>query len=96
MPTRVPYHKPKHSSPPPTSRARQEDKNFYCSKPWRALRAAFLATAPLCADCRKRGRITAAAHVHHVKPRKPFPHLALDIGNLEGLCIPCHNSRKVR
>lgn len=73
--------------------ARQLGNRFYASAAWRKLRAAFLAEHPLCADCERRGRTTAAAHVHHVKPRKERPDLALDSDNLESLCQPCHNAK---
>lgn len=97
MATRTQYHRaPWMDAPRATPRARQIDKNFYASAPWRKLRAAFLAQGPLCVDCRKQGRITEAKHVHHVLPRKTHPHLALDWDNLEALCVKCHNARKVR
>jgi 5-methylcytosine-specific restriction enzyme A len=73
--------------------ARQEAKNFYSSTPWRRLRAAYLDAHPLCVDCRKRNRLTEATEVHHIIKRAERPDLALDMGNLEGLCKACHSRR---
>lgn len=100
MPRRVPTLRPRGHSP--SSRLyrlrpdRAEDNRFYCSTEWRRLRASVLASHPLCEDCLKTGRTTAAAHVHHKLPRKERPDLALDRDNLEALCQPCHNARPVR
>ena len=35
-------------------------------------------------------------HVHHKKEVKEFPELALDINNIETLCISCHNDEHDR
>lgn len=75
---------------------RQEDKNFYCSKPWRNLRALYLTLYPLCSDCFKHKVLTAATEVHHIVKRHVDPSRALDIHNLEGLCKPCHSRRTGR
>lgn len=73
---------------------RKADKLFYASAPWRKLRSLVLAEQPLCADCRRRGELRPAAHVHHKIERKDRPDLALDHDNLEALCQPCHNRRR--
>jgi 5-methylcytosine-specific restriction protein A len=72
---------------------RQDDKDFYKSKPWRALRQLKLSVAPLCEDCYEQGRYEPATEVHHVIDRKANPDLALDLGNLRSQCKRCH-SRK--
>ena len=74
--------------------ARQEDKNFYSSRPWVKLRLAFLAENPLCHDCRCNGRIEPAVDVHHVRERKEFPELALEWSNLQALCKRCHLGKR--
>jgi 5-methylcytosine-specific restriction protein A len=71
---------------------RREAKRFYSSKPWRKLRRVKLAASPLCQVCLERRRYVAAVHVHHVKPRKEAPALALSYDNLQSLCVPCHNA----
>jgi 5-methylcytosine-specific restriction protein A len=58
---------------------------------WRKLRAAFLRSHPLCAECTRRGRINAATTVDHVKPK----HLGGgdEWSNLQALCDE-HHKRK--
>ena len=78
-------------------KARPETKaerdKFYCGQAWRDLRAAKLAADPLCAECLRAGRHTAADTVHHVLERLIRPDLAYDWGNLESSCKPCHPRR---
>ena len=64
---------------------------FYWRAPWLKLRKWFLARNPICAECQRRGRITAANEVHHLKPKADFPELALVAENLEALCKSCHS-----
>lgn len=100
MPARIPSHKPPGADQAAKAyehaRPRQADKNFYATARWRQLRAYKLATDPLCEQCRKGGRVTAARHVHHTRPRKDRPDLAYNCGNLESLCVPCHNAMEKR
>lgn len=35
----------------------------------------------------------ATLNVDHIKPRKFFPHLALDINNLQVLCSDCNHGK---
>lgn len=44
-----------------------------------------------CQICKKEGKHTPAECVHHIKEIKMYPHLALDINNLQSLCNKCHN-----
>ncbi len=103
MPSRIPsYRPPWLKSPQQAARQydataeRKADKAFYKSLVWKALRAAFLAVNPLCADCYKRGRVTPANHVHHVIDRKVRPDLALEWTNLESTCRACHNAKRAK
>lgn len=101
MPSRPVYHRPAHL-PSKAERARrydaarQDDKNFYSSAAWREVRAAKLRANPLCEECGRSGRVELAVHVHHRVPRKERPELALEMSNLESLCLPCHNSQPTR
>lgn len=64
---------------------------FYKSTAWKKVRAQAMARAHyLCQDCLKRGVINKAEMVHHIKPLREFPELALDINNLKPLCYKCH------
>ncbi len=93
---KIPYHQPRSlaggiSRIDPRAKQRAEDKRFYGRVAWQKLRALKLATDPLCDHCEKRGLTVPAVHVHHVKARKTHPDLALDLDNLQGLCIACHS-----
>lgn len=58
-------------------------------KVWARLRQKQLAEFPLCHECQKLGRTTAATMVHHVVPIREGGR-RLDQANLESLCRPCH------
>jgi len=61
---------------------------------WRDVRAAYLASHPLCVDCLKRGRPVAATEVHHiVRLSKGGDH---GENNLIALCHGCHSRRTRR
>jgi 5-methylcytosine-specific restriction enzyme A len=58
---------------------------------WQALRSAFLAQHPLCADCESHGLVRPARHVDHVVPFQGIDDpLRLDRSNLRALCERCH------
>ena len=76
--------------PPETTEERREAKRFYCSKAWVRVRDWKRQTNPLCERCYRKGRITAMSEVHHLKPRRSHPALALDSENLVSLCTTCH------
>ena len=64
---------------------------FYLSKPWRKIRAVALARDNhLCQNCLKRGRLRAAALVHHIAPLDERPDLGLELDNLQSVCMGCH------
>ncbi|MBR6113795.1 MAG: HNH endonuclease [Oscillospiraceae bacterium] len=44
-----------------------------------------------CRECLKYGRRRDATMVHHIKPRRDYPELALVDSNLISLCDECHN-----
>lgn len=60
---------------------------------WQKARAAFLAENPLCVECRKRGRVTTATDVDHIRPHKGNSSLFWHRANWQALCHSCH-SRK--
>ncbi|GAB6425992.1 TPA: HNH endonuclease [Bacillus cereus] len=83
----------------------KEDKlmKFYKSKEWNALRLIAIRRAKNeCEHCKRNGKVTTREtldkrgrkmkmDVNHIKPVKTHPHLALDLDNLEYLCVRCHN-----
>lgn len=56
---------------------------------WRRLRAAVLASEPLCAECARRGVVTMATDVHHIVAKRDGGADTLE--NLEPLCHACHS-----
>ncbi|HDR8448207.1 TPA: HNH endonuclease [Bacillus cereus] len=76
---------------------------FYKSKEWKALRLQAIQRAKNeCEHCKQNGKVTTRAtrdrrgrkikmDVNHIKPVKTHPHLALELDNLEYLCVRCHN-----
>lgn len=71
-------------------------RRLYTTTRWRRGRVHFLQRNPLCAMCKRGGRVTAARVVDHVVPHKGDQLLFFDQGNWQALCFSCHNSRKQR
>ena len=69
--------------------------SFYSSKAWHKLRAqALKRDGYRCRMCGVDVRGKGAASVDHIVPRRRAPELALDLGNLQVLCKPHHDSTK--
>ena len=65
---------------------------FYHSREWKELREEALERdGYLCVECKKRGIITPANTVHHIKPLRIDQARALQLSNLETVCTACHN-----
>lgn len=66
--------------------------DFYTTKEWRSLRHAFLSSSDgKCTLCGRSRKVHGCAmHVDHIKPRSKFPHLELDVNNLQLLCEDCN------
>lgn len=80
----------------------KETDPFYSTGVWkRARRDALDRDMGLCVWCRQAGRYAhdrkgrrvpvLATMVHHIKPLKEYPELALDLSNLVSLCDRCHD-----
>ncbi len=75
----------------------EESKRFYHSGAWRRVRERalqrdhYICQLRLSPDC-----TTVATEVHHIKPRKKYPELALDLSNLTSCCWWCHELTKPR
>ena len=74
---------------------RSVEERFYKSKAWKNCRATFLQLNPLCEECLKRGLYVPATHAHHrqhlTEQNVDDPSVAYDFGNLEAVCLDCHN-----
>ena len=67
---------------------------FLYSKEWRELRAQAVARYGLvCCKCGRENSRAYPINIDHIKPRKFFPELALDIENLQPLCSPCNKAK---
>ncbi len=63
---------------------------------WRKGRAWFLKRHPLCAECKKQGKIVAATVVDHIVPHRGDMDLFWDMDNWQPLCETCHNKKTAR
>lgn len=63
---------------------------FYSTPEWRRLRDWYRARHPLCEECQRQGRVTAAELVHH-RVEISEGGAPLDPENLESLCWSCHS-----
>jgi 5-methylcytosine-specific restriction endonuclease McrA len=63
---------------------------------WQKASKAYLALHPLCAECERRGRVTAATVVDHIEPHRGDMVKFWNTANWQSLCEPCHNGIKQR
>ena len=67
---------------------------FTHTQAWRELRKlAAERYGMVCCKCGKDGTRRSPINFDHIKPRKYFPDLALDINNLQPLCGPCNKAK---
>jgi 5-methylcytosine-specific restriction protein A len=78
---------------------RKRDYNRYFREPfynkrygkeWRRIRDRYIKAHPLCEECMKHGRFTAATEVHHILPLSEGG--GNERENLMSLCHECHSS----
>ncbi len=72
-------------------RRNKDSVKFYHSAAWEGCRQIKLSANPYCELCLLGGVHTPATHVHHRQEITTHPHLALDIDNMQSLCLPCHS-----
>ena len=76
------------------SRINKSSSGFLRSKEWKELRLKALELYGLaCFKCGRENSRMFPINVDHIKPRKFFPELALDITNLQPLCGPCNKKK---
>ncbi|MBR4470922.1 MAG: HNH endonuclease [Erysipelotrichaceae bacterium] len=76
-------------------------KQFYSSAAWQKCREAYKKEHNyLCEECQKRGMITPAEEVHHIKKLTKYnidnPDITLNPKNLQCLCRSCHEAKHKR
>ena len=69
-----------------------QGKNIYSSARWTKLSKQYRRHNPLCAHCEARGIFTPVYLVDHIIEIADGGEI-WDIDNLEGLCVPCHNTK---
>lgn len=69
---------------------------FYASQKWRALRYEALKRSRGCCELCGTTPDRSPLHVDHIKPRSKYPHLALDLLNLQVLCRDCNLGKSNR
>lgn len=60
---------------------------------WRKARALFLRRHPLCAECKRQGKLTPATVVDHIIPHRGDVTLFWDESNWQPLCAHHHNEK---
>lgn len=58
-----------------------------------ALRAALFEADPLCAECKKLGRVTLGAERDHIVPLAEGG--SEEVSNTQLLCLPCHEAKSL-
>jgi 5-methylcytosine-specific restriction endonuclease McrA len=87
-PPKVEKKKNSHSGVSPSS------NSFLKSYEWRKLRMVVLKKyGPKCQCCGATTKDGETMNVDHIKPRKNYPELALDINNLQVLCSSCNHGK---
>jgi 5-methylcytosine-specific restriction endonuclease McrA len=91
---KISNYSPPSGKPPKSRYVDPNSPDFLSSYAWRTLRMQALklygAICMCCGDSPSNG---AVMNVDHIKPRKHFPNLALDIANLQILCNSCNQGK---
>ena len=86
--------KPRHKAPKPPKRKRKVIDRFYSSEEWKRLRYKVPTLhGARCQCCGATPQDGAVMNVDHIKPRKRYPALALEITNLQVLCAWCNQGK---
>lgn len=94
MPRKPPKFRPgsdPHQPPPQLGRLSAARRGY--DRRWRRARRLHLAEHPLCVECQRAGRVTAAEHVDHVVPHRGDATRFWDPGNWQSLCAACHRRK---
>lgn len=63
---------------------------------WRRARALFLSDHPICEECKREGKASAATVVDHIVPHKGNKALFWDESNWQALCKHCHDVKTAK
>ncbi len=88
------FGKKKASKPKPRNDRRESAHKRGYDRRWYKLRNAYINEHPLCEHCERRGEITPATEIDHIKPFDGLnDQLRLDPSNLQALCRSCHAAK---
>jgi len=68
---------------------RDPASNKRYGRSWKRIRDRYIRLNPLCEECLRENRLTAAEEVHHILPLSKGG--GNEAGNLMALCKPCHS-----
>ncbi len=74
-------------------RDQTEERQWIHSPRWRKASRIFLDEHPLCAECKRKGKVTAAYLVDHIIPHGGNYDLFWDESNWQSMCNPCHEEK---
>ncbi|EOP22019.1 HNH endonuclease [Bacillus toyonensis] len=92
-------------------KTKQQKRKFYDCGEWKSIREPVKKRDNYeCQECKRNGRVQTDTNeysesakrkkiqlvVHHIKELEHHPELALDIDNLETVCVNCHNKEHGR
>ncbi|MCU4831887.1 HNH endonuclease [Bacillus cereus] len=92
-------------------KTKQQKRKFYDSSEWKSIREQVKKRDNHeCQECKRNGRVQTDTIeysesakrkkiqlvVHHIKELEHYPELALEIDNLETVCVDCHNKEHGR
>ena len=60
---------------------------------WHKARARYLQLHPLCAECKRNGKLTPATVIDHIVPHRGDQRLFWDEKNWQSLCKDCHDRK---
>ena len=75
------------------SRGRHSTRGRDATK-WQRLSLHYRKHHPLCEQCARENRVSAAHAVDHIVPHRGRAELLFDTSNLQSLCETCHNAHK--
>lgn len=93
----------------PEYKTKEQKRIFYKSGDWNKLRQAALVRDNYeCQQCKREGRVhvdsikvqgekkSVELNVHHIRTIEEHPEYAMELDNLETLCLDCHNKAHER
>lgn len=74
----------------------KQRQRMYNNRRWRNASKTFLNNNPLCVECAKHNKATAARVTDHIVPHKGNYEKFWDVENWQPLCSPCHDAKSAK